>query len=259
MGEAKRRKEAQARGIPTVPRRKIFTKFEKTFAKLCEKFACDGDFELQQAREQSPLLAEIWLRMVAFAQLAEAGSITKTEAVNFWITYWEDDVVNILGRIDIRLPKHWYWLTRIKGVTVLAVKELCNSLGKRYEDFLKEIQTQFVSIGETTIEIGLAFHENNIIYWGESLIIHKGKDNTNDRGELMIAVKHSSGCWNYYPSRDNLTIPLSDYKKAKLALEQFPDPLKGELMHSQSGKLAELLGLTIKDNYAYLIKFLKIR
>lgn len=132
---------------------------------------------------------------------------------------------------------------------------MCNSLGKRYEEnFLEEAQTQFVSIGETTIEIGLAFYENNIIYWGENLIIHKGNDTTNDRGELMIAVKHSSGCWNYYPSRDNLTIPLSDYKKAKLALEQFSEPLKGELMHSQSGKLAELLGLTIKDNYAYLIK-----
>jgi hypothetical protein len=36
MGEAKRRQEAQARGIPTVPRRKIFTKFEKTFARLCK-------------------------------------------------------------------------------------------------------------------------------------------------------------------------------------------------------------------------------
>ena len=107
MGEAKRRQEAQARGIPTVPRRKIFTKFEKTFARLCEEVACYEDLKFQQAREQSPLLAKIWLRMVAFAQLAEAGSITKTEAVNFWRTYWEDDIVNILGRIDIRLPKHW--------------------------------------------------------------------------------------------------------------------------------------------------------
>lgn len=255
MGEAKCRKEAQALGIPTLARSKFFTKFEKTFAKLCEEFACDGDFELQQAREQSPLLAEIWLRMIAFTQLAETGSITKTEAVNFWKNYWEVDIVNILGQIDIRLPKHWYWLTRIQGVTILAAEELCNSLGNLYKDFLKEIQTpQFISIGRTTIEIGLAFHGNYIIYWGESLIIHKGKDIPNERGELMIAVKHSSGCWNYYPSRDNLTIPLSDYKKAKLALEQFTDPLKGELMHSQSGKLAELLGLTIKDNYAYLIK-----
>lgn len=255
MGEAKRRQEAQARGIPTVPRHKIFTKLEKTFARLCEEVACYEDFNFQQAREQSPLLAEMWLRMVAFAQLAEAGSITKTQAVNFWKTYWEHDIVNILGRIDIRLPKHWYWLTRIKGATILAIKELYNSFDKRCkEDFLKESQTQFVSIGEATIEIGLASHENNIIYWGKNLIIHKGNDNPNERGELMIAIKHSSGCWNYYPSRDNLTIPLSDYKKAKLALEQFPNPLKGELMHSQSGKLAKLLGLTIKDNYAYLIK-----
>jgi hypothetical protein len=36
MGEAKLRQEAQARGIPTVPRRKIFTNFEKTFARLCK-------------------------------------------------------------------------------------------------------------------------------------------------------------------------------------------------------------------------------
>jgi hypothetical protein len=255
MGEAKRRQEAQARGISTVPRRKIFTKFEKTFARICEEVACYEDIKFQQAREQSPLLAKVWLRMVAFAQLAEAGSITKTEALIFWRTYWEDDIVNILGQIDIKLPKHWYWLTRIKGVTIFAIKELCNSLGKSYDkDFLKQAQTQFISIGETTVEIGLAFHENNIIYWGERLIVHKGKDNANGRGELMIAVKHSSGCWNYYPSRDNLTIPLSDYKKAKLALEQFPHSLKGELMHSQSGKLAQLLGLTIKNNYAYLVK-----
>lgn len=254
MGEAKRRKEAQARGIPIVPRHKIFTKIEKTFARLCEELACNGDFELQQAHKQSPLLAEFWLRLVAFTQLTQAGSITKTDAVIFWRTYWEDDIINILGRIDIRLPKHWYWLTRIKGVAIFSLKELGNCLGNDYKDFVEQIQIQFVSIGETTIEIGLAFHSNNIIYWGESLIIHKGKDNPKGEGELMIAVKHSSGCWNYYPSCDNLTIPLSDYKKAKLALEQFPYPLKGELMHSQSGKLAKLLGLTIKDDYAYLIK-----
>ena len=253
MGEAKRRKEAQARGISAVPRSKIFSKVEKIFARLREEAACDGDFKLQQAREQSPLLAEMWLRMLAFVKLAQAGSITKTEAVTFWITYWEEDIINILGQIDIRLPEHWYWLTRITGLGMLAIKELCNCLGNYFEDFTKEI-TQLVSIGETTINIATAFHNNNIIYWGERLIIHKGDDTPNERGELMIAVKHSSGCWNYYPSSDNLTIPLSDYKKAKLALEQFPDSLKGELKHSQSGKLAELLGLTIKDNYAYLIK-----
>lgn len=254
MGEAKRRKEAQASGIPTVPSNKIFTKVEKTFAKLCEEITCDRDFKLQQAREQSPLLAEIWLRLLAFVKVTEAGNITKKEAINFWRTYWEDDVINILGRIDIKLPKHWYWLTRIKGLTILAIKELYKSLGNLPEDFVKEMQTQFVSIGETTIEIALAFHENNIIYWGENLIIHMGENNPKNRGELMIAVKHSTGCWNYYPSRDNLTVPLSDYKKAKLALDIFPEPLKGELMHSQSSKLAKLLGLKIKDNYAYLIK-----
>lgn len=255
MGEAKRRKEAQARGISTVPSSKIFTKVEKIFAKLREEAACDGDFKLQQAREQSPLLAEIWFRMLAFVKLVQIGSITKTEAVIFWRTYWEEDIINILGQIDIRLPEHWYWLTRISGLSMLAIKELCKCLGNHFEDFTKEMQTQFVSIGETTIEIATAFHNNNIIYWGESLIIHKGNDNPNDKGELMIAVKHSSRCWNYYPSSNNLTIPLSDYKEAKLALEQFPESLKGELMHSQSGKLAELLGLKVKDNYAYLIKY----
>ena len=254
MGEAKRRKAAKARGIQIVPKNKYFTKFEKSFAKMSEAFICYGEFELLQAREQSPLVAEIWLRMVTFAQLAKERSITKTEAVNFWKTYWENDVVNVLGGIDIRLPQHWYWLTRIKGVSIFAVNELHNSLGKYYKDILKEIETQYISIGATTLEIGLAFHENYIIYWGESLIIYKGKDTSNGKGELKIAVKHSSGCWNYYPSCDNLTIPLSDYKKAKLALEKFPEPLKGELMHSRSGKLAEVLGLKVKDNYAYLIK-----
>jgi hypothetical protein len=254
MGEAKRRKEAQARGISTVPRNKIFIKLEKTFAKVSEEFAFDNDFKLQQAREQSPLLAEIWLRMLAFVKLTEEASITKTDAVIFWRTYWDNDIINILGQIDIRLPEHWYWLTRISGLSMLALKELCKCLGNYYEDFTKEMQTQFVSIGEATIEIAMAFHDNNIIYWGERLIIHKGYDTPKERGEIIISVKHSSGCWNYYPSSENLTVPLSDYKKAKLALKEFPYPLKGELMHSQSNKLAQLLGLRIKDNYAYLIK-----
>jgi hypothetical protein len=70
----------------------------------------------------------------------------------------------------------------------------------------------------------------------------------------MIAVKHSSGCWSHYTCNDNAPVPLSDYKKAKLELEKFPLSLKGELIHPQSGKLAKILGLTIKENYAYLIK-----
>jgi hypothetical protein len=70
----------------------------------------------------------------------------------------------------------------------------------------------------------------------------------------MIAVKHSSGCWSQYPCNDNTPVPLSDYTKAKLELEKLPISLKGELIHSQSGKLAKILGLTIKENYAYLIK-----
>jgi hypothetical protein len=76
-----------------------------------------------------------------------------------------------------------------------------------------------------------------------------------ERGELMIAVKHASGCWNHYPSPENMSIPLSDYKKAKLALKKFPISLKGQLIHSQSNKLAKLLGLTVRENYAYLIKW----
>ena len=253
MGEAKRRKEAQARGISTVPSSKIFTKVEKFFAGLCVEALFERDLKIQQAREQSPLLAKIWLRMLAFVKLTQAGNITKTEAVNFWINYWEE-AIDVLGKIDIRLPEHWYWITRITGLSGLAIKELCNCLGNNFEYFMKEMITPFVSIAETTTDIATAFHNNNIIYWGENLIIHKGDDTPKEKGELMISVKHSSGCWNYYPSNENLTIPLSDYKKAKLALEKFPEPLKGELKHSQSGKLAKLLGLTLKDNYAYLIK-----
>ncbi len=255
MGEAKRRKEAQARGISTVPSSKIFTKVEKFFAGLCVEALFERDLKIQQAREQSPLLAKIWLRMLAFVKLTQAGNITKTEALSFWRTYWEEAIINVLGKIDIRLPEHWYWITRLDGLTMLAIKELANCLGNHFDDnFAKEINTQFLSISDTTINIAKAFQNNNIIYWGEILIIHKGDDTPKEKGELMIAVKHSSGCWTYHPSNENLTIPLSDYKKAKLALEQFPDSLKGELKHSQSGKLAKLLGLTLKDNYAYLIK-----
>jgi hypothetical protein len=70
----------------------------------------------------------------------------------------------------------------------------------------------------------------------------------------MIAVKHASGCWSHYPSVDNAPVPLSDYKKAKLELENYSTSLKGELTHSQSGKLAKLLGLQVNGDYAYLIK-----
>jgi hypothetical protein len=74
------------------------------------------------------------------------------------------------------------------------------------------------------------------------------------RGELMIAVRHASGCWNHYPSPGNVIVPLSDYKKAKSALKKIPISLRGELIHSQSAKLAKLLGLTVIGDYAYLIK-----
>lgn len=107
---------------------------------------------------------------------------------------------------------------------------------------------------DTTLEIGLAFANNNVIYAGQGLVVWKGCDGSRRRGELMVAVKHSSGCWNHYPSLENLSVPFSDYRQAKLALEKFPLSLRGELYHPRSNKLARLLGLTVKGNYAYLVK-----
>lgn len=101
------------------------------------------------------------------------------------------------------------------------------------------------------IEVGLAFKANNVIYDGDSLMVYKGTDTAEEIGELMIAVKHASGCWNHYPSPENLPVSLSDYKKAKATLAKFPTSLKGELIHPQSIKLAELMGLKVRQNYAY--------
>ncbi|WP_333399230.1 hypothetical protein [Microcoleus sp. K4-B3] len=121
-------------------------------------------------------------------------------------------------------------------------------------EFYLETRSEHYLMGETTFEIGLAYMNKNIICVGKNLIVYKGKDDEIGEGELMIATKNLNGCWNHYPHQDNEAVPLSDYKKAKLALEKFPVSLKGELVHRQSEKLAKLLGLTVKDGYAYLVK-----
>ena len=189
--------------------------------------------------------------MVGFTEIA--NTLTKKQAIKFWTAYWEE-AVPILGRLNIG-SEHFFLLTRLKGVTLLFREEVANSLDRSSMlEFSNEGKTQFSLMGETTIEIGLAFGVNHVIYAGKALTVYRGKDDCLGKGELMVAVKHASGCWSHYPSPENAHIPLSDYKKAKSALKNFPISLRGELIHSQSNKLAKLLGLTVRENYAYLIK-----
>jgi hypothetical protein len=250
MGKAQRRK--QARGFGKISTRKNSSD---------QKFFQVNDSEFLEACEKSPELAALWFCMVDFIQ--RANNVTKTEAIEFWQEYWGMAIL-VLGQANIGDPQyhseHGFWLGRIKGVTLFALQNLrdCSSKAFMSEFYSKvygnEVTKQFVSMGEVTIEVGLAFQDGCIIYAGKSLIVYKGKDDYSEKGELMIAVKHKSGCWSHYPSPDNVSIPLSDYKKAKLELKKFPTSLKGELTHFGAGKLAKLLGLTVKDNYAYLIK-----
>jgi hypothetical protein len=209
-----------------------------------------------QLCEKSQGLFELWFDMVNFAQIASA--VTNVQfTIKWWENYWEK-AVSVLGRANISDPQLFNWLRRVKGVTMYVMGELGKSFSPSSMLEFSSVMVpgkQPLSMGETTIEVGLAFAANNIIYFGKSLTVYKGTDTFMGRGELMIAVKHASGCWNHYPSPENMCIPLSDYKKAKLALKKFPISLKGELIHSQSNKLAKLLGLTVRENYAYLIKW----
>jgi len=208
-----------------------------------------------QLCEKSQGLFELWFDMVNFSHIASAV-INVQFTIKWWENYWEK-AVSVLGRANISDPQLFNWLRRIKGITMYVMGELGKSFSQSSRlEFLRVMEPgkQPLSMGETTIEVGLAFAANNIIYFGKSLTVYKGTDTFMRRGELMIAVKHASGCWNHYPSPENMCIPLSDYKKAKLALKKFPISLKGQLIHSQSNKLAKLLGLTVRENYAYLIK-----
>ena len=209
-----------------------------------------------QLSEKSQGLFQLWFDMVNFAEIS--SDVTDVQfIIKFWEKYWTN-AVTILGRVDIGDPQLFPWFRRLKGVIMYVLEELKHSLCESSKlEFLSVMEPgkQPFSMGETTLEIGLAFAANNIIYSGESLTVYKGTDTSMGRGELMIAAKHASGCWSHYPSPENVHIPLSDYKKAKSALTKFPIPLRGELIHSQSNKLAKLLGLTVRENYAYLIKW----
>ncbi|MEG4066241.1 hypothetical protein QUA42_02615 [Microcoleus sp. Pol11C2] len=208
------------------------------------------------AKSQGLLL--LWLNMGRLADEAESRTLTKLEAITEWTEHWEK-AIPILGQVDLAAPELRVWFRRLKGITMLALGKLAKSLSESaVMGFLSvlEARRSTLSLGETTLEIGLAYGHSNIIYAGKSLMIYKGNDEDNStqgRGELMIAVKHSSGCWSHYPSPENVRIPLSDYKKAKAELKKIPIALRGELIHFESEKLAKLLGLTVKGKYAYLI------
>ncbi|MDP8933283.1 MAG: hypothetical protein M3N42_03825 [Cyanobacteriota bacterium] len=260
MGEAKRKELARAAGIAVARTHKVNYRLEQRFRQTREEFQTHlllfGQVKLLEACTKSPMLADAWFRMIAFAQSAKECLLTEKEVVDFWGFYWEDEIVKALGQVDIKLPENWMLVTRIKGAALAAAAFLAEGLSANCDpDLLEKACSQYISIGECTLEVALAYHAGNIIYWGNNLLVHTGQDTEEEAGEIMIAVKHSSGCWNYFPSSDNNRVSLSDYKLAKSAVEQYPRPIQGELIHSQSGKIARLLGMEVKDNnYAYLVR-----
>jgi hypothetical protein len=252
MGQVQRRKQARGFGkTSTTPKSSIPL---KVFSKTVHELSQIEDVEFQQARKNSPNLALLWFAIVTFHNLID--HLTPLEVIEFWTSYWKD-AVNVLGQIELGAPQHQYWLGRIKGMSLMISTKLHNSFNKKDMQYILEnVETSFISMGETTIEIGLAmsFHADCIIYAGKSLLVYRGCNTIDEQGEVMIAVKHISGCWSHYPFQNTLSVPFSDYKQAKLALKNFPISLKGELVHFNARRLAKLLGLIVYGNYAYLIK-----
>jgi hypothetical protein len=207
------------------------------------------------ALEKSQGLFIPWFDMVNFASLLNYTTVQAT--INFLEVY-SAHAAAALGQVKLNDARLFPWFRRLRGISLFVVEELSRSLDKPSAIKLALVMNakkEFFSLWDTTLEIGLAFARNNVIYNGQALIVYKGFDSdSKGRGELMVATKHSSGCWSHYPSSENLHVPFSDYKQAKLALEEFPLSLRGELYHPRSSKLARLLGLTVNGNYAYLVK-----
>jgi hypothetical protein len=256
MGKAKRRKKVRGFGkTSTIPQTSIpLNVFTKTINKLSQI----EDVDFQQTRENSPYLALLWSTLVTFHN--HIDNYTLLEIVDFWEKYWEK-AAYVLGEIELSDPRHLSWLSNIKIINLMILKKLENTFNKNdIQYFFEHGTTPFTAMAETTIEVGLSMyhHIDCIIYSGKNLVVYKGKDTINVQAELMIAVKHVIECWSLYPFPHTLSVPFSDYKQAKLALKNYPTSLKGELVHYHSRKLAKLLGLTIKGNYAYLMTALII-
>ncbi len=186
------------------------------------------------------------------------------EAARLWRKYIVASIP-VLGSAGIGNPEYAleqdFWLGRIKGMALANIQVLhflFNDVQMRtfYEGVYgkNECDRQYILLAETTIEVGLASLADLVLYNGKNLVVYKGVDTVDTQGELMIAVKHKSGCWGHYPSPDNLKVNLSEYKCAKQRLADFPVSLKGEIVHPASVKLSKLLGLVVKNNYAYLVK-----
>lgn len=206
------------------------------------------------ALEKSQGLSLPWLELGYIVSLLD--HLTVQVAINLWDSY-SVSAAAALGQVRLSDPRLVPWFRRLRGASLFALERLLSSLPKSSAlQFSAAISAkkEFYSLWDTTLELALAFANNNVIYAGQALTVWKGGDGLKGRGELMIAVKHSSGCWNHYPFSENLSVSLSDYKQAKLALKKFPLSLQGELYHQRSNKLARLLGLTVKNNYAYLVK-----
>ncbi|MEK0182543.1 MAG: hypothetical protein EAZ78_00275 [Oscillatoriales cyanobacterium] len=253
MGEAKRRKEAQARGFGKTSKTPQITTSSNIFYRTLHQISEIEDVEFQQNREKSPYLALLWSALVTFHN--HIDNYTLLEIVDFWQKYWEK-AAYLLGEIELSEHPHLIWISNIKTMRLMILKNLEKSLKNDNQYFLEHGTTLFSSMAETTIEVALSMYRPTdcIIYYGKNLVVYKGYDSIELQGELMIAVKHVIGCWSLYPFPHTLSVPFSDYKQAKLALKKYPTSLKGELVHYHSSKLAKLLGLTIKGNYAYLIK-----
>lgn len=192
-----------------------------------------------------------WLIVIDFIN---KKSVTTEELIKFWDEFWEI-AIRILGQAHLENPQTQLWISRLKGILLHFLDRIAlsdNDCQRKFTFYVDSTQ-MFDRIGETTMEIGLAFGRNDIIYQGKARIIYKGKDDLEKSGELMIAVKHQTGCWNHYPSQENVKEPRSDYKKGKMALKNYSASLRGKLLHSQSSRLAKLLGLKVENGYGLLV------
>ena len=206
------------------------------------------------ALEKSQGLFILWFDLANFALSLNCATAKTT--ISFWESY-SIRATTLLGQVRLDDARLFPWFRRLRGISLFVLEEMFRSLSEVSRlklALVMKSKKSFFSLWDTTLEIGLAFANNNVIYVGQALIVYKGFDGVKGRGELMVAVKHSSGCWSHYPSPQNQYVPFSDYKQAKLALEKFPLSLQGELYHQRSNKLARLLGLTVKNNYAHLVK-----
>lgn len=124
----------------------------------------------------------------------------------------------------------------------------CGEIEVRYKNSFTLKQNDYLA---NTLQIPGHIYDGRNIYLDDYLWIGYGANHDSQRGDLMIAVKDSNSIWSFYPSRN--LVPVSSLRAAKRACSNWRGhKLKGELTHEDSIRLAQFLGLEIKDNWATL-------